>query len=84
MIRIHDGKLTHGKYAKEGTKKVTVDAHVYSTVFKSIIKKSYANVTCPVCGFVNKIDVGNEDVIEFKCNCGQKLQFKVPKGDSNG
>jgi hypothetical protein len=36
-------------------------------------------VTCPLCKFITKIRVENEPAITFKCNCGQMLQFNVPR-----
>jgi phage FluMu protein Com len=80
MVRVHNGKLGNGNYAKDGEKKITAENHNYSMVYKTTVKVSHANVTCPLCKFMNKIMVKEEPAITFKCNCGQMLKFDVPKG----
>ena len=80
MTEVHNGKIGRGKYAESGEKKITADNHVYSMVYKTTVKVSHANITCPICKFISKLTVKDEPEITFKCNCGQMLKFAVPKG----
>lgn len=80
MVRIHDGKIGRGAYARAKASKMTTDNHAYSMIYKHLKKVSYAMVKCPVCSQMNKVPVKDEKTKQFRCVCGQMLQFRCACG----